>query len=86
MEEILKQIELIEGMNLNTRTECFMQLQQVKKLKEMLKTELNKCNKPHVSNQRELLIAFLMKIENCFDMGKREDAEKCVDAYLKGNL
>jgi len=36
IEEMLKQIEIIEAMQLDTRTECFMQLQQVKKLKELL--------------------------------------------------
>jgi hypothetical protein len=42
MKEILKQIELIEKMELDTRTECFMQLQQIKKLKKLIMNENNK--------------------------------------------
>ena len=44
MKEILKQVELIEGMQLDTRTECFMQLQQVKKLKLLLQEQVKNCN------------------------------------------
>lgn len=48
MEEILKQIQLIEGMGLDTRTECFMQLQQVKKLKQLVEQQLKNCNLQNV--------------------------------------
>lgn len=59
MEEILKQIEVIEAMSLDTRTECFMQLQQVKKLKILMQSEVKNCIKPDVNQQSELLVAFL---------------------------
>ena len=35
-----------------------------------------------VSQQRELLIAFLMDIDECYGMHVRENAEKCTDEYL----
>ena len=35
-----------------------------------------------VSNKRELLIAFLMEVDEVHAMHIRENAEKCVDNYL----
>ena len=35
-----------------------------------------------VSQQRELLITFLMKVGDCYGMEKRENAEICVDEIL----
>ncbi len=34
------------------------------------------------SQQRELLITFLMKVGDCYGMEKRENAEICVDEIL----
>lgn len=50
MEEILNQIEVIESMNIDTRSECFLQLQQVKKLKKLIQEKLNGLNS---SNQEK---------------------------------
>lgn len=36
-----------------------------------------------VSNKRKLLVDFLMEIDEVYGMHVREDAEKCVDNYLK---
>lgn len=40
IDNILLEIEKIEKMELDTRTECFMQLQQVKKLKQIVRDDI----------------------------------------------
>jgi hypothetical protein len=40
------------------------------------------CSLFNVSNRREMLIAFLMDIEECYGMDEREKTEKFVDDYL----
>jgi hypothetical protein len=55
MKEILEQIEFIEGMKIDTRTECFMQLQQVKKLKILLREQVKNCSIPDVVERSEQL-------------------------------
>lgn len=40
-------------------------------------------NIPVVINRRELLIDFLMEVDEVYGMHIREDAEKCADNYLK---
>ena len=44
--------------------------------------ELNLLNIPVVSNQRELLISFLIDMKECYGMEEKEKAEIYVDNYL----
>ena len=48
-------------------------------IKEAVNEQLRLCI---VSQQRELLITFLMKVGDCYGMEKRENAEICVDEIL----
>ncbi len=50
------------------------------KMKEAVLNSL--LNLHSVSQQRELLITFLMKVGDCYGMEKRENAEICVDEIL----
>ena len=44
---------------------------------------LNKLLNLHgVIHQRELLIDFIMYVEECYGMDQKEKAERCVDDYL----
>lgn len=45
--------------------------------------EVKNCTIPDVINRRELLIDFLMEVDEVYGMHIREDAEKCADNYLK---
>lgn len=82
MEEILKQIELIETMQLDTRTECFMQLQQVKKLKKLVQQQLKILNIPVVvgrSEQLKALLEILLQENMCSVIG-----DELIEEVLKG--
>lgn len=59
IDNILIEIEKIEKMGLDTRTECFMQLQQVKKLKQIVRDDVGNMQRSMylhtVKNVAELL-------------------------------
>ncbi len=49
----------------------------------MAKWAAKNCSIPAVINQRELLIDFLMNVDEVYGMHVKKDAEKCADNYLK---
>ena len=89
MEEILKQIEKIEGMQLDTRTECFMQLQQVKKLKILLQQKIKNLNSSDVVNSilQELEVLKKLCVNNdnaeAFMWRKAEGVEEAIKIVKK---
>ena len=46
-------------------------------------SKVKKLTIPDVINRRELLIDFLMEVDEVYGMHVREDAEKCADNYLE---
>jgi hypothetical protein len=80
MEEILKQIEVIEAMSLDTRTECFMQLQQVNKLKILLQQQVKNLN---IHDVRESCIQFAIWVQDNYSQNKKANT---YDMLPKGQM
>ena len=82
MKQILDKVnEIAEVLN---DTNCVPNMEWVKNNVNELQNAVKEiCNLPVVINRRELLIDFLMEIDEVYGMHIRVEAEKCADNYLK---